>query len=79
MANIKVKLSELDELIELTNDKEIQAFKITLNRGFGAGFASVKKFIVLIDNMVLEYYEGIVQYVSTWTRPTPKIVQTEME
>ena len=78
-ANIKVKLSELDELIELTNDKEIQAFKITLNRGFGAGFASVKKFIVLIDNMVLEYYEGIVQYVSTWTRPTPKIVQTEME
>ena len=78
-ANIKVKLSELDELIELTKDKEIQAFKITLNRGFGAGFASVKKFIVLIDNMVLEYYEGIVQYVSTWTRPTPKIVKTEMD
>ena len=78
-ANIKVKLSELDELIELTKDKEIQGFKITLNRGFGAGFASVKKFIVLIDNMVLEYYEGIVQYVSTWTRPTPKIVQTETE
>ncbi len=76
-ANIKVKLSELDELIELTKDKEIQGFKITLNRGFGAGFSSVKKFIVLIDNMVLEYYEGIVQYVSTWTRPTPKIVQTE--
>ncbi|WP_108801537.1 hypothetical protein [Aquimarina sp. Aq107] len=78
-ANIKVKLSEFDELIELTKDKEIQGFKITLNRGFGAGFASVKKFIVLIDNMVLEYYEGIVQYVSTWTRPTPKIVQTETE
>jgi len=78
-ANIKVKLSELEKLIELTKDKEIQAFKITLNRGFGAGFASVKKFIVLIDNMVLEYYEGIVQYVSTWSRPTPKIVQTEME
>jgi len=78
-ANIKVKLSELDELIELTKDKEIQAFKITLNRGFGAGFSSVKKFIVLIDNMILEYYEGIVQYVSTWTRPTPKIVKTEIE
>ncbi|AXT61200.1 hypothetical protein D1816_12865 [Aquimarina sp. AD10] len=78
-ANIKVKLSELDQLIDSTKDKEIQAFKITLNRGFGAGFASVKKFIVLIDNMVLEYYEGIVQYVSTWARPTPKIVQTETE
>lgn len=77
--NIKVKLSELDKLIELTKDKEIQGFNITLNRGFGLGFASVKKFIVLIDNMVLEYYEGIVQYASTWTRPTPKIVQTETE
>lgn len=78
-ANIKVKLSELDNLIELTKVKEIQAFKITLNRSFGVGFASVKKFIILIDNMVLEYYEGIVQHVSTWTRPTPKIVQTGTE
>lgn len=74
-----MKLSELDNLIELTKVKEIQAFKITLNRSFGVGFASVKKFIILIDNMVLEYYEGIVQHVSTWTRPTPKIVQTGKE
>lgn len=78
-ANIKVKLSELDQLIELTKDKDIQAFKITLNRTFGANFASAKKFIVLIDQMVLEYYEGIVQHVSTWVRPTPKIVQPEVE
>ena len=78
-ANIKVKLSELDQLIELTKDKEIQAFKITLNRGFGVGFASVKKFITLIEHMILEYYEGIVQHASTWARPTPKIVQTDGE
>jgi len=78
-SNLKVKLSGLDELLELTKEKEIQGFKIILNRGFGAGFASVKKFIVLIDKMVLEYYEGIVQHVSSWTRPTPKIVQSETE
>ncbi|WP_298902051.1 hypothetical protein [uncultured Psychroserpens sp.] len=77
-ANIKVKLSELDTLIELTKDKEIQEFRITLNRGFGVNFSSVKKFIVLIENMVLEYYEGIVQHVSTWTRPSPKIVNEEL-
>lgn len=78
-ANIKVKSTELDQLIELTKDRDIQAFKITAIRGFGANFASVKKFIVLIDNMVLEYYEGIVQHVSTWNRPTPKIVKQETE
>ncbi len=78
-ANIKVKLSELEQLIELTKDKDIQAFKITLNRSFGVGFASVKKFIVLIEKMVLEYYEGIVQHSSTWSKPTPKIVKEEVE
>ncbi len=77
-ANIKVKLSEIDKLIELTKDKDIQAFKIVLNKGFGANFVSVKKFILLIENMVLEYYEGIVQYVSTWNRPTPKLIQEEI-
>ena len=73
-ANIKVKLSEIDTLVEFTKGKEIQAFRITLNEGFGAGFASVKKFIVLIEEMVLKYYEGIVQHVTSWKRPTPKII-----
>lgn len=77
--DIKKKLSELDQLIELTKEKEIQGFKITLDRGFGANFSSVKKFIVLIEIMILEYYEGVVQHVSTWNQPTPKIVQTEIE
>jgi hypothetical protein len=74
-ANLKVKLTELDTLAELTKDKEIQAFKITLNRGFGTNFASVKKFIVLIETMALEYYEGIVQHATSWNRPTPKIIK----
>jgi len=76
-ANIKVKLSELDELIEKTKTKDIQGFKIVLNRSLGSRFASNKNFIVDIEKMVLEYYEGIVQHISTWNRPTPKIIQDE--
>lgn len=76
-ANIIVKLSELDKLIELTKGKDIQAFKIVVNRGFGANFASVKKFIILIEILVLQFYEGIVQNVNTWTQPTPKLIQKE--
>lgn len=76
-ANIKVKLSEIEKLLELTKDKEIQGFKILVNRGFGANFASVKKFIVLIEILILEFYQGIVQYVSTWNEPTPKLIQKE--
>ena len=76
-ANIKVKLSELGELIEKTKTKDIQGFKIVLNRSLNSRFASNKNFIVDIEKMVLEYYEGIVQHITTWNRPTPKIIQDE--
>lgn len=74
-ANIKVRLSELSTLPELTAGKEIQAFHIVIIRSYGANFASTKKFIVLIEQMVLDYYEAVVQHVSTWSRPTPTLIQ----
>ena len=73
-ANIKVRLSELDSLVELTNGKEIQAFHIVVARGFGKNFEKPKNFITLIEKMVIEYYQSIVQYAKSWTRPAPKIV-----
>ncbi len=72
-ANLKVKLTELGELTELTKGKEIQAFHVVLINGFGANFASNKKFIELIEKMVLDYYAGIVQQISNWNRPAPKL------
>jgi hypothetical protein len=73
--NLKVKLSELDTLTELTKGKEVQAFHIVMIRSFGANFASNRKLIVLLEKMILEYYEGIVQHTTTWTRPTPKLIK----
>ncbi len=77
-ANLKVKLSDLSTLSELSKDKDIQAFHITLISEFGAGFASNKKFIVLIEQMVLEFYECMVQHLSNWKRPAPKLEQKEL-
>lgn len=74
-ANIMVKLSKIDTLLELANGKEIQGFHIVLIRGFGANFASGKNFIVLLEKMILEYYETLGQHVSTWTRPAPSLHQ----
>ena len=74
-ANLKVKLSDLSSLPELTKGKDIQAFHIVLINGLGASFASNKKFIVLIEQMVVDYYEGIVQHMSNWNRPAPKLEQ----
>ncbi len=74
--NLKVKLSELSSLNELSKGKDISAFHIVMIDGFGAGFASNKKFIVLIEQMVLNFYEGIVQHMSNWKRPAPKLEQS---
>lgn len=73
-ATIKVSLSELNSLVELTKGKEIQCFHIVVARSFGKNFEKPKNFITLIEKMVIEYYQGIVQYAKSWTRPAPKIV-----
>ncbi len=71
--NLKVKLSHLDTLSELAKGREIQTFKIVLINDFGSNFASNKKFIELIEKMTLDYYEGVVQHMTNWNRPAPKI------
>jgi len=71
--NLKVKLNELAELTEESKGKEIQAFHVVLIKGFGANFASNKKFIELMENMILDYYAAIVQQMSSWNRPAPKL------
>jgi hypothetical protein len=71
--HIRVPISNLDTLHEDVNGREIQAFNIVLLSKFGAGFGSNKKFIVLIEKMILGYYAGIVQYLTNWNRPAPKL------
>lgn len=73
--NIKIKLSEINSLQELSKGKEIQGFSIVLVNGYGSNFASVKKFVQLIEQQLLDYYEGIVQHTSNWTRPAPKLTE----
>ncbi|MFT6244495.1 MAG: hypothetical protein ACJASM_002619 [Salibacteraceae bacterium] len=75
--NLKVKLTELDTLAEISKGKEIQGFHIIVISSFGANFASVKKFIELLEQLILDYYEGIVQHMSNWTKPAPKFVEGE--
>lgn len=71
--HVRVKLSDLDTLLEEANGKEIQAFNVVLMSKFGAGFGSNKKFIVLLEQMILDYYAGIVQHMTNWNRPAPQL------
>ena len=44
---------------------------------FGASFDSEKKFISLFEELVLNYYEGIVQNLKNWNAPAPKLNLSE--
>lgn len=71
--HVKVNISDFDKLIEDCKGKEIQSFNIVYLINFGASFKSVKKFIVLIEQMVLQYYSGVVQHLTNWNKPAPKL------
>ena len=71
--HIMVNLNQLDDLNELTKGKEINSYHIKYTNDLGASFSSVKKFVQLMDNMVLDYYEGIVQHMTNWNKPAPKL------
>jgi len=72
--NPKVNLSQLSILPELAKDKkDIQDFKIILFQEFGTNIGSQKKFVEMMEAMILNYYEAIVQHMSNWKRPAPKV------
>jgi hypothetical protein len=71
--HLRISLSEFEKLMEESKGKEIQAFNIVVQSKFNAGFGSNKKFIVLIEKMILDYYAGIVQHLTNWNRPAPKL------
>ena len=71
--NIRVSISDIETILEETNGKEIQSFNVVLMSKFKAKFSSNKGFITEIESMILEYYAGIVQYLTNWDRPAPKL------
>ena len=78
--NLKVRFRELTSFSESAKTiNDIQAFHVTLVKTFGSKFASQKKIIELMEEMLLEYYECIVQHMTSWKKPAPKIVKVESE
>ena len=75
--NLKVSFNNIEELYEQSKGKEIQGFSVSVMDGFGASFASEKKFVSLFEDLVLNYYEGIVQNLKNWSAPAPKLNLSE--
>ena len=52
---------------------DIQNFKIIFSKNLGSSFTQPKKFVVSIETYSLKFYEAIVQHLTNWKKPPPKV------
>tara|TARA_Y100001954_G_C15776259_1_gene587188 strand:- start:401 stop:1771 length:1371 start_codon:yes stop_codon:yes gene_type:complete len=76
--NIRIKYSNIESLYDYT-DKDIYAFNILYIKDLGKGFSSPRKFVEKIEKMLLDYYQCVVQYLTKWSPPPPKIESKKTE
>lgn len=69
------KYTAIEDLYDMDKSREITTFKIILSRDIGRNFSSSKKFVEIIEEMLLTYYEAIVQNLTNWERPAPKVIE----
>jgi len=69
----RISYKRIDEIYEDLKSKEINEFGIVQVNDFGKSFSSRKKFVEIIEDMLIEFYGGIVQHLANWEKPAPKI------
>jgi hypothetical protein len=71
----RVSYSKLDEIYETYKGREINGFTIALVKDFGKSFSSRRKFVEVIEKMLLDFYGEIAQNLSNWIKPAPQILK----
>lgn len=71
--DIRIKYTEIEKLFDIDKNKDIIEYRIILVRDIGKNFASPKKLVEIVENMLVNFYQGIVQNLKNWERPAPKI------
>ena len=62
---------------EISNSPDINEFKIVYIKSLGAKFKSSKGFVDIIEQMMVDFYQGVVQNARPWTPPAPRIQKAE--
>lgn len=59
--------------VDFKNHNDIQKFEILMIKNFKNNFSSTKGFIRELEESTLKYYESIIQHLSNWKKPPPKV------
>ena len=70
---IRLPFSEIDEAVEQIGKREIKTFGILYLKFLGRKFESRKVVVKTIESMLIQFYQGIVQYLKKWEKPVPQI------
>lgn len=74
----RVSIETLNSIYPEIKEKEIKEFDIIYIKDFGKNFSSVSKFVEIIELMLVDFYRGIIQYLTKWEKPAPKIKETSI-
>ena len=75
----RFSIAKFDDAIEVLKGKEIRDFKVIYLKDFGKKFSSPRKFVEIIEQMLKDYYMGIVQHLNKWEPSAPKMVSKPNE
>lgn len=71
--SLRLNLNELDSAAEMIGAREIKSFSILFLKDLGRKFESRKGVVEIIEKMLIDYYQGILQYLKRWEKPAPQI------
>ena len=75
----RVPISEIEDAHEKLVGKEIKGFSLVYINYLGKKFESRRQFVNLLERMLIDYYQGIVQYLKNWEKPAPKIQASDVK
>jgi len=73
----RVNIENLDIIYGEIKEREIREFEVILIKDLGKKFSNCKKFVEIIENMLIDYYSCVVQYLTKWEEPAPKIIKKD--
>ena len=70
---IRMRLSEIDDAHGKVGGLEIKSFSIVQVKHLGRTFESRKRFVDVVEDMLMKYYRGVVQHLKRWERAAPQL------
>ena len=73
----RVGVDSLDDIYDEIKDREIKEFRVLYIKDIGKKFSNCRKFVEIIETMLINYYSSIIQFLSKWAEPAPKIMEKD--